>query len=109
MKSTTIKVFTNEQIATNGFKKSAWFDAKDFDKLAVTLANDAAQTSALDVYWSHDGVTEHGFDGNVIIAAETQQRAGIVDVKARYFRLSPLNKDTVAPHNMTVYAYLKQY
>jgi hypothetical protein len=85
---------------------STWIDCDGFDKLAITLLNDAGTSSFANAYWSNDGVSTHGMD-TVIAASTQQQKAGVVDVKARYLKVLVGNSDATLAHTMSAWAYLK--
>lgn len=103
--ATTIQTHNAVTIAASGYSTGAWIDAGNFDKVAVTLVNDAQTTSAVNVAWSHDGSVVHANENN-ILSGTNNQKTAITDVKARYFRLVVTNGDT-ASHIMSAWAYLK--
>lgn len=103
---TTIQTHNAVSIATQTASvQTSWIDCDGFDKVAITLLNDAALSARVDVYWSNDGSTQHGYE-TAIVASSTQQKAGIIDTKARYLKLAPVNLDA-ASHTMSAWAYLK--
>lgn len=104
-KQTTIQTHTNQTIASNSWSTSSWFDANGFDKLALTLKNDAATSTIINLNWSNDGVTQHGTE-NIGTSNTSQTRAMITDTKARYFNVAVQNTDTIS-HVINVWVFLK--
>ncbi len=105
-KQTTIQTHNAVSIAAGAISIGSWIDCNGFDKLAITLLNDATTSSQVHVYWSNDGVNNQGYDEAVVANNTISLKAGITDVKARYARLYVHNGDTVA-HTMSAWAYLK--
>lgn len=103
----TIQTHVGVSIAASSYGNSAWLECDGYSSIGLTLTNDAATATAIDVDWSHDGITAQGKDLNAVPSANTLQRAGMVDVKAKYFRLVAKNNDSAAAHVMSVWAYLK--
>lgn len=91
---------------TSGQVLSAWINCEGFDKIAVTLMNDAATNSILHIYWSNDGVTEHGWDLTLLSSSTQQRRAAVTDTKAKYAKIVVTNTDAAA-HTMSAWVYLK--
>jgi hypothetical protein len=91
---------------STGSTSTTWIDCDGFDKLAVTHLNDASTASNCNVFWSNDGTTQHATDQN-ITNGTSNQKAGIVDVKARYAKLYLYNGDTALAHTMSAWVYLK--
>lgn len=104
---TTIQTHNAVSVAASAAPFNAsWIDSNGYDKLAVTLLSDATTTNNATVAWSNDGVTQHGFDTIISNGSGGTTRSGILDTKARYFKVSIFNGDTVA-HTMSAWAYLK--
>lgn len=101
----TIQTHNAVIVPLSGSSDSAWIDCDGFDKIGITIKNDASTSNSADIHWSHDGSTQFAYD-NVISTNTLSQRAGITDVKARYARLHLTNGDTV-DHTMSAYVYLK--
>lgn len=100
----TIKTHNAVSVGASVWSLSSWIDANGFDKIGVTMINDASTASTLNVEWSNDGVSQHG--GETIVASSTSNKSGITEIKARYVRVSILNSDTIA-HVMSAWAFLK--
>jgi hypothetical protein len=92
--------------SSNGYSDSSWIDADGFDKIAITMKNDAGTSSYVDIHWSHDGANRIGIEFGVIPSNVNAEKSAITDIKARYVRVRVVNADTIA-HTMTAYAYLK--
>jgi hypothetical protein len=105
--SKTIATHVEASVPAGSYITSDWHDADGYDKIAITLTNDSAANSAVDVDWSHDGKTPQGKELNLIPDASTLQRAGITETKARYFRVILKNRDSATAHVMSAFAYLK--
>jgi hypothetical protein len=90
---------------TAGTSLSAWIDVTGYDGLAITLRNDAATNSYVDISWSHDGATIQGSE-TVLAVAIAQYRTVYVPTKARYAQIKLGNTDAAA-HTMSAWAYLK--
>lgn len=104
----TIQTHTGAMVAPNGTSLSAvWVDTSGFDRIGVTLLNDANASSRLHIHWSNDGITTHGFDVDICPASTYRQRAGETTAKARYMKIEVQNADTTTPHTMSAWAYLK--
>jgi hypothetical protein len=85
---------------------AAWIDTNGFDRIAVTLMNDASTQTSVNIVWSHDGVTQHGEDSGVIGVGTAIRKAGETATKARYAKVSISNADAAA-HTMSAWAFLK--
>jgi len=85
---------------------SGWADCSKADKIAVNVANDAITSTIVQVIWSFDQNGRHGVE-TVIPSGALQQRSGIIDVKAPYYKISVKNEDTATSHTMNVNNYLK--
>ncbi|MCM3536596.1 hypothetical protein [Priestia endophytica] len=101
----TIQTHSAVNVAVDTYVNSAWYDTSGFDKIAVTMVNDANTNSSFGVHWSHDGTGYHGND--TLGTTATKMASALVDVKARYFRVYVYNKDTAAAHTMSSWAMLK--
>jgi hypothetical protein len=101
---TTIQTHNAVSVAASAWSSSAWIDMDGFDRVAITMLNDASTTSSITIDWSNDGTTIHG---NESAGNDTKkQRAVEYAIKARYARINLNNGDTVA-HTMSAWAYLK--
>lgn len=104
---TTIQTHNAVSVATvTASNGTSWLDTDGFDKIAVTLLNDASTSSSLSIQWSSDGTTIQGYDLSIIPTGTGQQRSAITDTKMRYARIQIYNGDTAA-HTMSAWAYLK--
>jgi hypothetical protein len=101
----TIQTHNAVSIATTAWSNGNWIDADGFDKVGVTMLNDASTSSQLNIQWSNDGSSIHGNE-NLLTTATSNLRQGITDIKARYFRVQLNNGDTIS-HTMSAWAYLK--
>jgi hypothetical protein len=100
----TVQTHAGVTVGANSYINSPWIDANGFDKVGLTMTNDADVASTFGVHWSNDG---SGFHADEIIStASTRLKYGHIDVKARYFRVYVSNKDT-ASHTFSAWAYLK--
>lgn len=102
----TIQTHNAVSVVASNYSSGSWIDCDGFDKLAITFSNDAATASFVDVSWSNDGTNTHANDSSVVANNSVQRKTGIVDIKARYAKLTINNLDTVA-HTMSAWAYLK--
>jgi hypothetical protein len=114
--TSTIVTHNAASIAANTSSiPSTWIDTQDpnnpFTECDITLLNDAAANSSLDLYWSNDGTTIHGINAGVIPAGTAQRRAYDPDKSvrcaARWMKVVPTNLDGAAAHTMTVTVYSK--
>lgn len=104
----TIQTQSASMIAPSGYSIPAtYLDSNGFDKIAISLVNDATTACGVHVYWSHDGTTLHGADYGLLPNAVRKDGVAIADTKARYFKVVLVNYDTTAPHTMSAWAYLK--
>lgn len=106
MMNKTIITHDKLYLDADGWAESEWYSCEGFDKVGVTLLNDSTGESAVDIYWTHDVSTYHGMEYAVIEAGADRRKAGITEVKAKHFRFSLHNADTVG-HEFTVVAYLR--
>jgi len=104
---TTIQTHNAVSIALSSNSPSAWFDTDGFDKIALTLLNDAGTTNSGDILWSNDGATQQGIDLVVLPSNTNQYKTAIIDTRARYFKLRLNNGDAALAHTMSAWAYLK--
>lgn len=100
----TIQTHNAVSVAT-GWSNGLWQDADGFDKVAVTLKNDASTSNTANIEWSNDGVAIQGVE-TIIANSTTNNRSAITEIKMRYFRVNIYNGDAVA-HTMSAWAYLK--
>lgn len=103
---TTVQTHSGVTVAPTGSGQSAWIDSLGFDKVAVTFLNDAGTASSLSIQWSNDGATVQGYE-SLIPSSTVKEKSGIVETKARYFKVLLWNNDSAAPHVMSAWAYLK--
>jgi hypothetical protein len=103
---TTIRTHNAVSVAANSTSASAFIDCIGYDKIALSLSNDASTSSLAHIYWSHDGVNNQGYEPNVIASDTLSVKSGETTVKARYARVYIHNADTVA-HTMSAWAYLR--
>lgn len=104
--SQTIQTHTNAVVApTNGVSDSVWFDTEGFDKIAISLKNDASTNSVVELHWSHDNSNRTGLEA-VMAASTLSERVAITDTKARYVKVRITNQDAAA-HTMNAWIYLK--
>jgi hypothetical protein len=104
---TTIQTHTGVMAAPNSWNTAAaWIDTIGFDRIAVTLSNDAAVQSSVNIMWSHDGTNSQGEDSGVITTGTAIRKAGETATKARYAKVSISNADAAA-HTMNAWAFLK--
>jgi len=90
---------------TTWSESTGWFDCSKFDKLALSIANDANVSSQAQVIWSFDQNGRHGLD-TIIPTGTSQQKSGITDIKAPYCKISVKNDDS-ASHTVNVNIFLK--
>jgi hypothetical protein len=103
---TTIRTHNAVSVAASATSASAFIDCIGYDKIALSLLNDASTSSLAHIYWSHDGVNNQGYEANVIASNTFSIKSGETTVKARYARVYINNADTVA-HTMSAWAYLR--
>ena len=105
--ASTIQTHNAVSVGASGNSTSASFiDCDGFDKVALTLLNDAATNSQVDIYWSHDGSSNHGQE-TIIANGGGVRRNGITDIKARYAKMLVYNNDSALAHTMSAWAMLK--
>jgi hypothetical protein len=97
----------NIPLSGNSYGNNTWMDCDGFDKIAITLLNDAVANNDVDVFFSNDGVSIHAQERLTLSAVSTQYRDGITDTKARYFKIRVSNNDATLAHTMSAWAYLK--
>jgi hypothetical protein len=104
--ASTIQTHNAVSVAANTTSiPTTWMDCDGFDKLGITVLNDAGTPSSSGVYWSNDGVNIHGVESTT--AASVFQQAFIFDIKARYAKVRVNNGDATLAHVMSAWAYLK--
>jgi hypothetical protein len=102
----TIQTHNAVSVGANGTSDSVWIDCGGFDKLAITLLNDANAESLMFASWSNDGINTHGYE-TVGAKSVIKQNQGEVPVKARYVKVRIQNYDATVSHTMSAWAYLK--
>jgi hypothetical protein len=101
----TIQVHNAVSVSANSYANSSWIDASGYDKIGLTMLNDADVSTNLGVHWSNDGT---GFHANEVVSTGTSRmQFSVIETKARYFRVYVSNKDTASAHTMSAWAYLK--
>lgn len=103
--TTSFQTHTNQSIATNATNASGWTEVRGFYDISITLANDAATASIVNLYWSNDGIATHGADMNALPSGTDQYRAVRTGCKGRYVKVEVKNGDA-ATHVFNVYAHL---
>lgn len=101
----TIQLLTSQMVTPNGSTTTPWTDTHGYDKVAVSVKNNAATEASVVIEYSYDGINKHGADVN--LSNSNFEKSLITDIKAPYFRVFIKNVDAAAPHTFTVYAYLK--
>jgi hypothetical protein len=81
-----------------------WEEAIGFSKISLTVSSDAPHAMKVSIHWSHDKLTWHGEDIDVIDTTN-QRDAGTTQVKADFFKVAVLNGDA-SSHDITTFAYL---
>jgi hypothetical protein len=103
--STTIQTHNAVSVAATGAStESSWHDASGYTQLNMTMLCDANVSTYAYVFWSNDGVSQHGLD-NIIASGVKLYGSGTISVRARYFKLQVGNNDA-ASHTMSAWAYL---
>jgi hypothetical protein len=106
--SQTIQTHNAVSVGVSSASNSAWIDCNGFSDVAISFVNDAATNMNLELRWSHDGVTDHGWE-LAVITGNQQKKSIQTSVKARYLRVIIANLDTVGniAHTMSTWTYLK--
>jgi hypothetical protein len=102
----TIQTHNAVSVSSVNSSFSTWIDTMGYTDIAVTLKNDAATDSQVDIGWSHDGVSMVGREFAVVPRNTVQYKVGLTQTKSRYAQIIPYNAD-VAAHTMSAWAYLK--
>lgn len=102
---TTNQFFNNVTIAPSAQQSSTWIDTNGFTDVAITLLCSVQSKMTLEVDWSNDGITKHGYEG-IYADAVVTRRAAITSTKARYVMVTVKNGD-VAPVIVNTFTYLK--
>lgn len=106
-KQSTIQTHNAVSItATTVTANANWIPCDGYDKIGVSLLNDASTSSSVSIFWSYDNATTHGQDKDFIPAGTINTVSGVVDVKAPFFKVAVNNRDTTT-HVMSAWAYLK--
>lgn len=87
-----------------GSYASSWIDCDGFDKIAITVFNDASVNSDVQVIWSNDNANQHGVEA--LGVSNNRYRPHLTDIKSRYARLFISNPDA-APHTFNAWVMLK--
>lgn len=103
----TIQTHNAVNVALNSFSDGSWIDTDGFDKVVATIANDAATSNSVDLFWSPDGTNIQSVDSGIIPSGTLQRRSVVTDTKMRYIRVRLNNLDTSAAHTMNGFLYLK--
>jgi hypothetical protein len=102
----TIQTHNAVSVGASVSSNSGYIDTDGFNDIALNMKNDAQTTSYAHIYWSNDGVTDCGYEANVLLSNTLIIKSAQIATKARYFKLSLVNGDTIA-HTMSAWAYLK--
>lgn len=92
----TVKTHNNVNLGGYGVQSSGWMESGNYKRLALTQLQDVARSANTHVHWSHDATALHGMDSSVMTGS-SQWKAGIVDIKAKYFRIQATNADATNP------------
>jgi hypothetical protein len=107
-KQTTKVTHANVNVPINSYSLLAdWIDTDGFDKVYIMSTIDAAVTNSFDVHWSHDKTTMHHNDSAISGSTNSLSKHVLLDTKARWMKVHLRNSDTVAPHVMSGFVYLK--
>jgi hypothetical protein len=103
---TTIQTHNAVSVGASGSSiDTQWRDANGYDQLSLTYTSDASHSNNMTVYWSNDGTNIHGSE-TPISTGSRNNAATTIPTRARYFKTSLFNGDTVA-HTMSAWAMLK--
>jgi hypothetical protein len=105
--SQTIQTHNAVSVGASSWSDGVWVDCNGFDKIGITVKNDAGTSNSLHVLWSNDGINRQGVDTSVFASDPSSERVGETTVKARYIKLRVINDDANSAHTMSTWAYLK--
>jgi hypothetical protein len=101
----TIQTHNAVSVGASGSSDSSWIDCDGFDRLALTMKNDASTNSQVYLYWSNDGTNSHGYEQFIVTSTAAYKQAE-TPIKARFVKVQLLNGDA-ASHTMSAWVYLK--
>lgn len=106
--ASTIQTHNAVSIPLSGNSITASFiDMDGFDKVAFTiLCDNGTSTYSMNIMWSNDGTSQHGYESVLSVAAGVNRQA-ITDIKSRYMKVQVANADASAAHTFSAWAYLK--
>jgi hypothetical protein len=102
--SQTIQTHNAVSVGASSWSLGSWVEVSGFDKLGVTVLNDAVTNNSFTVHWSNDGTNQHGQES--VSPSADKYRASEISVKAKYVKLNLKNDDTIA-HTMSAWLYAK--
>jgi hypothetical protein len=100
----TIQTHNAVSVSASAFSNGTWALCEGFDKIAITVLNDAAVSSEVIIQYSNDGVNLHGSE--YFGATSLKEKKHLSEIGAKWFRIVLNNKDA-ATHTMSAWAYLK--
>jgi len=101
-----VQTHNNVLVAPNTSNTSSgWVDCSKFDKVSLTLMNDASVNSLVTLIWSHDQSTYQG-EETLLNTATGARRSATTDVKASYVKVFFNNSDASA-HTISTWLFLK--
>jgi hypothetical protein len=104
--ASTIQTHNAVSVGISGLSNSSWIDTDGFSDVAISLINDAATATTVDLNWSSDGATQQGFE-TLLSSSTNRRRSGSTSTKMRYLQVVLNNGDASLAHTMSAYAYLK--
>lgn len=106
--ATTIQTHNAVSVPLSSTSTGSFIDVDGFDKISVIATNDnTTSTWAVNLIWSIDGVTDHGYEILLASGALGNKTIKITDTKARYVKVQLQNTDATLAHTMSAWAYLK--
>ena len=102
----TIQTHNAISVPLSNANSSAWIDTNGFNEMSITYMNDATASNSLELDWSNDGVTKHGWE-TPLASATSSRRVATLPTRARYVQVTVKNGDTTAAHVMSAWLYLK--
>jgi hypothetical protein len=103
--ASTIQTHNAVSVGASAESLGTWIPCDGFDKVSVTMKNDAGTASFITLQWSSDGSSVCGEDVQ-IINNSNPFKAIETGTKASYLRVRLYNSDTIA-HTMSAWIYLK--